>query len=271
MHAHDAALLGGDRGDRDARAERDDREREPLAAAVVVAAVGFGFAAAARASAAASTRSRNASITAGSISSPSSRRASTRESTSSRVMRCGGTTAADITGAPARPRRCTRSCRSSSRRRWRLAISRYFSRCGSSCAARLGLVEPRPQVGDVVAQRPDALARHLLAHEVGDQQPQQRLALDRREGDRRLRPRAQRLEPLVGQRVDRPLARLARLLARLEVAELGQPLGLDVVLAFARPVEDPAAPGHLQQVVRAHALAADEAEDLVREQAELRS
>ena len=34
------------------------------------------------------------------------------------------------------------------------------------------------QVRDVGAQRADALARHRLAHEVGDQQPQQRLALD---------------------------------------------------------------------------------------------
>ena len=82
---------------------------------------------------------------------------------------------------------------------------------------------------------------------------------------------AQRLEALVGERVDRPLARLAGLLARLEVAELGQPLGLDVVLALARPVEEAVALGHPQQVVRADALAADEAEDLVGEQAELGS
>ena len=64
---------------------------------------------------------------------------------------------------------------------------------------------------------------------------------------------AQGIEPLVGQRVDGALARLARLLARLQVAELRQPLRLDVVLALARPVEDPAAPGHAQQVVRAGA------------------
>ena len=81
----------------------------------------------------------------------------------------------------------------------------------------------------------------------------------------------QRLEALVAERVDRALARLARLLARLEVAEPGQPLGLDVVLALAGPVEQAVALGHPQEVVRAHALAADEAEDLVREEAELGS
>jgi hypothetical protein len=54
-----------------------------------------------------------------------------------------------------------------------------------------------------------------------------------------------------------------------EVAELREPLGLGVVLALAGPGEHPAALRHPQQVVRASALAPDEAEDFDREQAEL--
>ena len=84
-------------------------------------------------------------------------------------------------------------------------------------------------------------------------------------------PLVQHTLALRRQRVDGPLARAAGLLARLQVAQLGQPLRLDVVLALARAVEDAAALGHPQQVVRAGAGAADEAEDLVREEAELGS
>ena len=64
-----------------------------------------------------------------------------------------------------------------------------------------------------------------LADEVGDQQAQKRLAFDRREADGRSRPLAQRLQALVGQRVDGSLPGLSRLFARLEVAELGEPFG----------------------------------------------
>src|SRR5262249_32675419 len=73
----------------------------------------------------------------------------------------------------------------------------------------------------------------------------------------------------VGEGVDRALPGLARLCARGEVAELREPLRLDVVLALPGPVEDPAVPRHLQEVVRAGSAVADEAEDLVREEAEL--
>ena len=86
-----------------------------------------------------------------------------------------------------------------------------------------------------------------------------------------LRILAQRLESLLGERVDGALAGLARLLAGFEVAELREPLRLGVVLALAGPVEHPAALRHPQQVVRARAPAADEAEDLVGEEAELRA
>ena len=79
---------------------------------------------------------------------------------------------------------------------------------------------------------------------------------------------AQRVESLVGERVDGALAGLAGLLAGVEVAEVREPLGLGVVLALAGPGEHPAALRHAQQVVRAGAVAADEAEDLDGEEAE---
>ena len=75
------------------------------------------------------------------------------------------------------------------------------------------LFEARVDVGDVVAQGGHALAGDLLADEVADQQPEQRVALQRREGDGRARVFAERLESLVGERVDGALARLAGLLA----------------------------------------------------------
>ena len=52
----------------------------------------------------------------------------------------------------------------------------------------LGLVQPRLEVGDVLAQGGDALAGDLLADEIADQQAQQRLALERCECDGRLGP-----------------------------------------------------------------------------------
>ena len=90
---------------------------------------------------------------------------------------------------------------------------------GEGFGGRGALVEPRDDVLEVLAQRRHARARDLVADEVGDQQAQQQLALERRERHRRRRPVAQRLDALVGERVARPRARAARLLARLEVAE----------------------------------------------------
>jgi hypothetical protein len=85
----------------------------------------------------------------------------------------------------------------------------------------LAIVEPGPEVRDVVAERGHALARHGLPDEVGDQESQERVALDRGEANRGLRVVSERLETLVGQRVDRALACLPGLLACLQVAELG--------------------------------------------------
>jgi len=45
--------------------------------------------------------------------------------------------------------------------------------------APLRLVEARLKVGDVVAQGRDALPGRRLAHQIADQQPQEKLALHR--------------------------------------------------------------------------------------------
>src|SRR5207248_548777 len=108
-----------------------------------------------------------------------------------------------------------------------------------------------------------------LADQVGYKQAEEQLALDRCEKDRRARPGSQRVEPLLGQRVDGALAGLARLLPGGEVAKPGEPLRLNVVLALTGPGEDPPALGHPQQVVRARAAAADETEDLIGEKRQL--
>src|SRR5262249_16242152 len=97
----------------------------------------------------------------------------------------------------------------------------------------------------------------------------ERVALDRNEADRGVGVVAQRLEPFLGQRVDGALTGLPRLLACLQVSELGQSFRLDVVLALTRPGEEAATPCHPQQVVCACASLPDKAEDLVREQAQL--
>ena len=79
----------------------------------------------------------------------------------------------------------------------------------------------------------------------------------------------QRVQTLGGERVDRPLTGLARLLARLQVAEPREALGLDVVLALSRPVEHTPASRHAHQIVCARATGSHESEDLVGEEGQL--
>src|SRR5215204_1672962 len=67
--------------------------------------------------------------------------------------------------------------------------------------AEFGIVQPQLNVGDVVAKGEQALAGELLPDEVADQQAEERLALERGERDRGSRVVAQRLEPLVRERV----------------------------------------------------------------------
>ena len=192
-----------------------------------------------------------------------------------RPARAAARSAAATTRVRGASSRSTSSMKSrwsaSSRRRKPAAISRRLRRWGSS-AARASISSTRACRSAMSSRSVPMLSRVTSSPT--------RSATSSRSSSSLLigvnvtgvaRPRAQRLEPLVGQRVHGPLARLARLLARLQVAELREPLRLDVVLALPRPVEDAPAPRHLEQVVRAHALAPDEAEDLVGEQAELRS
>jgi osmotically-inducible protein OsmY len=138
------------------------------------------------------------------------------------------------------------------------------------CTGRLdGLVESCAQVGDVVAEGGEAFARHLLADKVANQQAQESVTLHRSDRDGSARIIPERVQTLVGERVHRALPRLARFLAGLQVAELREPLRLDVVLALAGPIEHAAAPGHAQQVVRTRSAAADETEDLVGKERQL--
>jgi hypothetical protein len=82
-------------------------------------------------------------------------------------------------------------------------------------------------------------------------------------------PEQQRLKTPLGKGVHGALASFARLSARREVAKTGESLGLGVVLALTRPGEEPSTPCQAQQIVWPGTLASDEAENLVREQAEL--
>ncbi|HET7513986.1 MAG TPA: hypothetical protein VFJ60_04235 [Gaiella sp.] len=61
---------------------------------------------------------------------------------------------------------------------------------GESGGGLLRRVESGAQVVEVDAEGSEALARTLLADEVGDEEPEQRLALERRERGRRRGVRA---------------------------------------------------------------------------------
>src|SRR5262249_32028648 len=135
--------------------------------------------------------------------------------------------------------------------------------------ALVRLVEKRTKLFEVDAQRREALAGDLLADEVAEQQPHERVALQRGDGDRRACVVGQRAATSLRKGVDGALSRLPRFLACVEVPEPGEALRFDVVLALAGPVEDAAVLGHPQQVVCACAALADETEDLVGEQRQL--
>src|SRR5579862_7503944 len=132
---------------------------------------------------------------------------------------------------------------------------------------RLG--DPRAHVVEVLSQPCKALADGVLADEVGGEQADERIALERREPHRSPRPRTEGIQPLFGQRVDRALPCPPRRLARLEVAELREALRLDVVLALAGPGEEAAPAGDTEQVVGTGSASPHEGEHLVREEGEL--
>jgi hypothetical protein len=81
-------------------------------------------------------------------------------------------------------------------------------------------------VSEVVAKRGHAPSRDVLADEVADQEAEQCVALDRHECDRRLGVFVERVESLLGERVDGAFAGLAGFLAGREVAELRDSLRL---------------------------------------------
>src|SRR4051812_24205241 len=85
------------------------------------------------------------------------------------------------------------------------------ARVGEGAGGFGALLEAGADVGEVVAQCRHARAGDVVADEVGDQQPDQQLGLQRRERDRRRRPLAQCVAALVGERVHRARARAARL------------------------------------------------------------
>src|SRR5690348_3510175 len=134
---------------------------------------------------------------------------------------------------------------------------------------QLGLVEPKPEIVDVGPERRKACEGDLLTHEVADQQAQERIALERRERDRRAGVVGERLTAFRRQRVDRPVARLARLLPGGEVPELGKPFRLRVVLALPGPGEHAPAAGESQQVVSPGTGPPDQPENLVGEERQL--
>jgi hypothetical protein len=101
--------------------------------------------------------------------------------------------------------------------------------------------------GDIVSVRRQAGAGDILADEVADQEAKERVALDRRDGDRGVGVLRESLQALVREGVDGALARLARFLACVEIPESGEPFRLDVVLALTSPGEDPSALGHVQE------------------------
>ena len=129
----------------------------------------------------------------------------------------------------------------------------------------LGGVESGGDVGDLLAQRQEAVEHRLLADEVGGEQADDRLVLDAGEAGRLLHPVGERLAALVGERVVGALARPARLLARAQVAERLEALRLGVPLAVGGVPVDPARPRHADEVVRARAALPDERQDDVRE------
>src|SRR4029079_1356665 len=98
-----------------------------------------------------------------------------------------------------------------------------------------GLHQALADIGNVLAEGEERIAGDRLADEVADQEPKQRVALDRGDRDRRPGVLGQRLPAPLREGVDGAGARLARLRARRKVAVRGQALRLRVVLALTGP------------------------------------
>ena len=74
--------------------------------------------------------------------------------------------------------------------------SEVLLRCGSPVPA-LRVFESLREIGDIVAQGGHAIAGRLLADEVANEKPQERVALQRRESGRGPRVVAERPSPFV--------------------------------------------------------------------------
>jgi hypothetical protein len=134
---------------------------------------------------------------------------------------------------------------------------------------RFRVVKARGQLSDLDAQGRDALAHRPFADEIGGEDACDPFVVHARKRGRPCSPLAQGGEPLLRQRVVRPFARLARLLARAEIAEALQPLRLRVLLAGRAVGVDAAPVRHPDEVVRAGAAPSDKGKDPVRECREL--
>ena len=138
------------------------------------------------------------------------------------------------------------------------------------CRGNVGGVELGGDLVDVVAQSGQPGDEHRVGHHVAEQHPRYSLMLDARKPSRLGRPLHERGTACVRERVLRPLTSAARALLGPQVAELLEPLGLGVVLAFCgRPV-DPALSRHPDQIVGSGAVSADQRQHDVRERGEIR-
>src|SRR6266852_5089623 len=142
---------------------------------------------------------------------------------------------------------------------------------GEECLARFFFVEDRFQLGDLGAERVEARDDGAgLGGEVAGVDADRGLTLDAGEGAGLGEPVLERLEPLLGQAVMRPFARLAGRFLGAEVAELLESFRLGVDLALgARPVEALAGARHPDEIVRAGAVSPDQGEDGVGETGQL--
>lgn len=131
-----------------------------------------------------------------------------------------------------------------------------------------GDIDSCEQVGNLVAESPEALEHGVVPHEICGQQPDGRLHEDPREARRLAHPLRERLPSLAGEPVMRPGPRSPGLLSGRQVPELLEALGLRVPLALRELPVDPTLAGHAHEVVRTRPLAPDEDEDDVGEGSE---
>lgn len=125
----------------------------------------------------------------------------------------------------------------------------------------LGGVKASCDVGDLAAQRPQAVEHGLLADDVGGEQAHDGLVLDAWEAGRLLHPGDERPAALVGEGVVGAGPRAAGLLAGGQVAKRLEALRLGVPLAVSGVPVDATLPSHADEVVGARPALPDEGQD----------